>query len=383
MSFMRILYIVDYFYPHVGGVPTLFYNITRQMVKKKHEVTVITTRGKIKKAFEIIDGIKIYRFGKNREQFLLHSILFLLKFSKRFDLIHTSTYSAMIPAYIFSKIRKIKTVLNVHEVWSLKEWLEFTSIKGLFYFLEERLLFYLPFNIYISPSKHTEEDIKRIGVSQSRIEMIQHGIDNSIFNPKLKKFRKEFRKQFNLPEDLILASFIGKPTIFKGIVYLLKSIMRISAKKIKFVFLLSKTHESSYKNFLRYVKKFDSLKSKIIILNTDKDQSYVSKVIAASDFLIMPSLTEGFGFVAAESISTGVPVIATADSSLREVVDENINGIFVRSRDADELKEAIEKIVNDKDLRDNLNKPKKFAGWLETVRKYEIIYKKLVNFKKR
>ena len=49
---MKILYILDYFYPYVGGVPTVFLNLAREMVTKGHEVTVLTSRDSINKQFE-------------------------------------------------------------------------------------------------------------------------------------------------------------------------------------------------------------------------------------------------------------------------------------------------------------------------------------------
>ena len=57
---MKILFIVDFFYPHVGGVPTLFLNLTKEMVGKGHDVTVITTHANGTRDHEIYQGIKIY-----------------------------------------------------------------------------------------------------------------------------------------------------------------------------------------------------------------------------------------------------------------------------------------------------------------------------------
>ena len=109
---MRILYIIDFFHPHVGGVPTFFKNLAENVSKMGHKVTVVTTHANGTKKFEKHNGIKIYRFGKSREQFMIGATMFLLKNREKFDIVHTSTYSAMIPSYTFTLFKKIPQVLS-------------------------------------------------------------------------------------------------------------------------------------------------------------------------------------------------------------------------------------------------------------------------------
>src|SRR3989338_529626 len=62
---MKILYIVPFFYPVKGAAENHIYYLAKELVKKGHDVHVITSNldrnSLIKKEFEIIDGIKIYR----------------------------------------------------------------------------------------------------------------------------------------------------------------------------------------------------------------------------------------------------------------------------------------------------------------------------------
>jgi multimeric flavodoxin WrbA len=41
---MKILFVLEHYYPHTGGVEILFKNLCEGLVKKGHEVEVITTR---------------------------------------------------------------------------------------------------------------------------------------------------------------------------------------------------------------------------------------------------------------------------------------------------------------------------------------------------
>lgn len=57
--------------------------------------------------------------------------------------------------------------------------------------------------------------------------------------------------------------------------------------------------------------------------------SDVPALIASHDVVLMPSLEEGFGVVAAEAIASGRWVVASSIGGLREVVEDGVNGTLV------------------------------------------------------
>ncbi len=66
--------------------------------------------------------------------------------------------------------------------------------------------------------------------------------------------------------------------------------------------------------------------------------------------LLMPSLSEGFGLAAAEASACGIPVIATATSSLPEIVIHEKTGLLVSPRDPVTLAGGIRTLLDDPDL---------------------------------
>ena len=58
---MKILIITHYFEPHIGGIEIVAYNQAKELVKKGHEVTIVTSKLDREKAVEQKEGIRIVR----------------------------------------------------------------------------------------------------------------------------------------------------------------------------------------------------------------------------------------------------------------------------------------------------------------------------------
>jgi glycosyltransferase involved in cell wall biosynthesis len=373
---MKILYVLDFFYPYKGGVVYSFLNLAKELAKRGHDITIVTSLGDAAKKFEVVDGIKVYRFGKGRFSSLVSMFFKLLFWKERYDLVHTSTYQSIIPAYFYSKLKRTPKLVTIHEIWSLKEWLEFFGLKGLFYFLEERILLLFPFDFYFMPSRHTREDaVNLAGIPSEKSKIIPHGIED-LFSPKLKKYKKLIRSKYKIPDGMPIGFFSSKATTFKGIYHLLDAVEMVAEKtnNIKFIFFIYKDRE--YEKFTKRIERTNTLRNSIILV-TNPGREDLAKYIAASDFALVPSLTEGFCLAAADYASMGTPVIAFRNSCLPEVLDSK-STLFVKSGDSEQLAEAILKLAADKKLRRKMSKRKRFNAWSTIAKEYETLYQKLI-----
>lgn len=79
--------------------------------------------------------------------------------------------------------------------------------------------------------------------------------------------------------------------------------------------------------------------------HVDDPQAFHANV----DTVIIPSLYEGFCFVAAEAAIAGLPVIASRTSSLPEIVLDDVTGILVPVGDTAAIAAAIERLAADRD----------------------------------
>lgn len=68
---------------------------------------------------------------------------------------------------------------------------------------------------------------------------------------------------------------------------------------------------------------------------------------AGSDVFVMPSRSEPFGIAAVEALASGLPVVATAQGGLTDIVEDGVNGRLVRPGDGRDLACALEALLAD------------------------------------
>jgi glycosyltransferase involved in cell wall biosynthesis len=68
----------------------------------------------------------------------------------------------------------------------------------------------------------------------------------------------------------------------------------------------------------------------------------------------VPSRREGYGMVAREAMAHGRAVVASDVGGLRDAIDDGVDGVLVRPRDVRALREAIERLLADPELRARL-----------------------------
>jgi glycosyltransferase involved in cell wall biosynthesis len=71
---------------------------------------------------------------------------------------------------------------------------------------------------------------------------------------------------------------------------------------------------------------------------------------SASDVFVMPSLEEAFGLTALESLACGTPVAAFAAGGICDMVRHEKTGLLAQVANSDELRAAIERLLNDSSL---------------------------------
>jgi glycosyltransferase involved in cell wall biosynthesis len=183
---MKILFILELYYPNIGGIEKLFKSLAETLAAQDHDVSVITTRfRKDLPIKENLNGVKIRRLKySSRFMFSFFGVFSMMKEARDCDIIHTTSYNAAFPARIAGWLSGKKVIITFHEVWG-KLWfrLPFINIvsKILFYTYEQFIL-RLGFYRYVAVSDYTRQCLVRSRIKEKRLLRIYNGIDYSSYD---------------------------------------------------------------------------------------------------------------------------------------------------------------------------------------------------------
>ncbi|MFC1865771.1 glycosyltransferase family 4 protein [Chloroflexota bacterium] len=374
---MNILFVLEYYQPYIGGAEIVFKNVCEGLAQRDHRVTVVTSRIINTKSDEVINGVTVHRVALpragTRYWFTLFSIPQVLKYARSADIVHTTTYNGAFPAWLASKLLGKKCVITVHEILGQK-WRDFPSVNRftawLHQFLERKIIS-LSFEKYVAVSKYAKKSIINLGIDNEKIKVIYNGVDLELFNPK-KEQKDKIRQKLNLKNDFVYMYF-GRPGISKGVRYLIEAVPLISGRIPNAKLLIILAHEpkmgyAKIKNMISELKIEDR-----IVLMDPVPRVQLPDFISTSDCVVVPSLTEGFGFTAVEACTMGIPVVASNAGSLPEVIFGK--SVLVEPGSPEALAEGVELVYKG----EMETTSKKIFYWEDCIEQYLTVYQEVFN----
>lgn len=370
---MRILFVLEYYLPYIGGVETVFQEIAERLIKLGHEVNIVTMKLPGTLTFEEIRGVKVHRIpvpktGSRYWFDFLFSIPKTYALAKHSDIIHASDYVTAFPVWFVGRIQNKPCIMTVTEpignMWH--SVLGINYFKGKIFQLLEKMLFCLPFDKYACISHYTQNCLRFMGIHDNRMKTIYLGVDATQFNSD-RIVNSYIRERYSINDKFVYLSF-GRPGITKGIDYLIKAVPIISVQIPNSVLLLilSKDPPERYELLKKII--LDMHLNNVILIDP-VPRVELPDYIGASDCVVVPSLTEGFGFTAAEACAMGKPVVATNVGSLPEVVSGKF--ILVEPRDSEAIASAVIQIARG----EVVTTPKKCFSWDKCVEQYLALYR--------
>ncbi|MEO8382474.1 MAG: glycosyltransferase family 4 protein [Acidobacteriota bacterium] len=330
----RLLFVLEYFPPHIGGVEVLFGALAAELVRQGHEVEVITTAEAGEPRREVRDGVIIQRIATprfaRRYLFMLMALPRAIRAARRADLVHTTTYNAAIPAWIAARLARKPVVITVHEVFG-RQWQELPGMSPLLgwgYRLFESAVLRLGFAHLITPSDFTRRRLP----DPSRGTTIHNAVDHELWSRE-----RHQPRDLGLPPGTFVYLYFGRPGVSKGVEVLLAAAARIRRElpASRLVMILSREPTGQYR---RLEPLLGALGEHLLLLDSVPREELPSYVLAA-DCVVVPSLSEGFGYSAIEAAALGCRVIATTGHASEEL----LAGVatLVPPRNADALASAI------------------------------------------
>ena len=331
----------------IGGVETAIFELSRHLVKRGHEITVISGAdspckeikkdgvkfiyldiGNIIKKIRSCDGLSL-----TRQAVFLPIVL--SKDLRGYDIYHGHIYTSGIAANILARKYNGVAVNTIHGSY-YPEWNSLVNpLSALLYKSAERIL--APTLAHFSCSQiHTGQYFARQviswGVDKEKIRVIYNGVDCQEFNPGIKKAVTGY------PCPVILSA---RRLVKKNGLDRLLSVMPYILRNVECkLLIIGDGPERS--NLVDMAKKL-GIGNNVEFLGSIPHKD-IAGYIAIADIAVLPSIVEASSIFMLEAMAMCKPVVATGAWGLSEIINGK-NGLIAK---ADRLGEEIVELLLDK-----------------------------------
>jgi glycosyltransferase involved in cell wall biosynthesis len=353
-----------------GGVEWYVHNISRELVKKGHEVEVLTTYPNNMTNLPIedeIDGIKIHRFPLKLNFSYRAKIWEGLKENLQrggYDIIHTYDY-AQPHTYLSERVgasEGIPVALTIFDVHSL--------IPRSFY---KRIVMSL-FDNYVAKLTLKKADkalvrapnllpsLSRMGLPLDIAHVTPSGVVDEALEPANGRI---FLNKYSVEGDPIIL-YLGRLHPMKGPQYLLEAAPKILSKYPDTNFVFVGPDQIGYVKYLKNMSERLSIEKNTFF--TGPIYNFIEKMqaFASCDVFVMPSGYEGTSQAIFQAMAQGKPIVATNRGGIPFQLDNGRAGVLVKYGDSRDLSNEIIKLLHEKSIANDFgicakNRVKKFT----------------------
>ena len=337
MDKIKITHVTRYAYPHIGGIEAVISQINDSLPNEDFEKEVLCCSNTEKSSFE--DGVK-YNRCKFLFEFAANTISpeFIWKLSRvNTDVLHYHMpFIFAVIAHFIARPKYKKLYITYHS-----DIVGYDKIMKPFWFIYKKFIEQADKIHVLSPN--IIESSKIINPYKEKCVVIPQGInlEDKSDNEKVNRIKEKYKGR------KILFS-LGRLVKYKGFIYGIEAM-----KKVDNAIYLIGGSGPLKEEFENYIKE-NQLENKVILLGRVNDED-LDNYYKACDIYLFPSImqSEAFGIVQLEAMKYGKPVINTSlGTGVNYVSIHNETGLTVEPQNAEELANAINKLLNDDNLRE-------------------------------
>lgn len=307
---LRVLFITRKFPPAVGGMEKVAYELYKHL-SKLIEVELIKWGGPNK----FLPVILPY--------FLIKSCRVLL--TKRVDVIYLQDGLLAPLGLILRSIFRKPVAITIHG-------LDITYKNKFYQFIVPRCVKRLDKIICISQA--TKQECVNRGIPEEKIVIIPNGISDEFYMGEDKNLlRKKLEEKLGIKlENRKIILSVGRLVERKGFHWFIENVLPKLVEKERNVIYLIAGDGPLRERIYNSIKK-SGMESYAVMLGRVDDET-LKLLYNTADVLVMPNIPvegdmEGFGVVALEASSCGVPVVASNLEGVRDAIVEGENGFLV------------------------------------------------------
>jgi len=166
------------------------------------------------------------------------------------------------------------------------------------------------------------------------------GIDREQFNPERRDL--EWRRSLGIGDDEVIVAFLGRVVMEKGLDVFADTIHLLEERGVKHHVLV--IGEGPARPWFE-----QQLPNAIFV--GERTGNDLARLLASSDILLNPSITEAFGNVTVEAMACRLPVVAAISTGSANIVRDGITGMLVNGTEEGEFADAMEMYIRDPELR--------------------------------
>ncbi len=317
-------------------------------------------------------GIKTFQINGLFTKYDIFAYLKLKKIIKKIspDLIHSSLWLANFYSKFIASSLKIPIICDLHS--------NFLHDGRIRIFLEKLNL--LKADKYVAVSNNVKNGFLKCFQSQAekltgKITVIENGIDINLIKSKSQDIDKS---SLGFGEQDFVFGAVGRLESIKSYDLLIRAfgLLKKDTNDIKLCFVGSGSQEI----FLKELVNSLGLSKKIIFMGNQTNPYSFYKFF---DCFVISSKSEGLSIALLEAMAFGLPIISTKYSDRHDILENNINGLLVEPGNLLALKNAMQKIYEDKGLRvlmgkNNIELIEKRYSIEHVVNSYNKLYQKLI-----
>ena len=373
---MKILQVTNLFSPVHGGSAEVPYHLSRELVKRGHEVTVYTSDSKLSRDYiNSIPEVRVHSFktwlGLAKFYMTPGIIRNTREEIKHLDIIHMHNYRTFqnIVVHYYAKKYGIPYVLQAHG--SLTTFFQRRRLKRTFDGIWGYGLLKDASKV-IAVSQMEDKQYKSMGIGEDKFEIVPNGIDLSEFENLPQ--RGGFRKNYNLSSDQKIILYLGRIHKIKGLDLLAKAFAQVlNDFDVKLV--ITGPDDGYLPTLIRLIKELE-IEEKVLftgpLYGEDKLEAYVD-----ADVYVLPSFYEIFGITVLEALACGIPVIITDRCGIADVINGQAG--LVVPYDKEQLQHALLHMLGNVKMRQQFGEKGKLLvcekfDWEKIAEQVESVY---------
>ncbi len=351
----------------VDGEAKVIRALFEYLKKQGHSVKLVT--GKWNKDLDTPD---IIQFDLIRKRFLwvLHFYFKVIRYlrSNRFDIVHANSAKAALPVIL--SLQK-KFICTIHDFTPFETQLTKIPLeKLLIKFVSKRA------SSIITVSNFIKQEFQHFipNIDKYKINTIYNGIDEK-YKPYPNEAQK-LKEKLNIQGPVLL--FVGRITQYKGVKSIIEAYKLVKSENPNIKLVIGGKPDFLMKNeYNNWIADYKDVRFLGFIPESD-----IPFYFSMGDiFITYSSSSEGFGLTPLEAISCGTPVICSAISVFKEILEDH--ALFVSPRNPIKLAEKINFLLHNDDLRNqlviNAQKYIQKYSWNAVGKRLEKEYEKFMN----